>query len=134
MKAQRVALGSIEAALKSAGLPPLAWYDALLELERAGASGLRPFELAREMPLAQYNLSRPIDWIERAGYVKRRACEEDGRGQILVIRPAGKATRRRRWPVYAIAIQGAIASHLCEEQIDAFDALLGTLTNQSSFA
>ena len=37
MKAQRVALGSIEEALKSAGFPPLAWYDALLELEHAGA-------------------------------------------------------------------------------------------------
>ena len=39
VKAQQMALASIESALKSAGLPPLAWYDALLELERAGERG-----------------------------------------------------------------------------------------------
>jgi len=134
MKAQRVALGSIEEALKSAGFPPLAWYDALLELEHAGARGLRPFELEREMLLAQYNLSRLIDRIERAGYVERRSCDEDGRGQILVTTPAGRAMRRRLWPVYAIAIQAALGKHLAEEQIDALDALLGTLINKSSFS
>ena len=40
-KAQRRALASIEQALGAAKLPPLAWYDVLLELERAGGS-LRP--------------------------------------------------------------------------------------------
>ncbi len=55
-KAQNQALGSIEATLKAADLPPLAWYDVLLETERAGKGGLRPFELERAMLLAQYNL------------------------------------------------------------------------------
>ena len=44
LRAQRRALGLVEERLKAAGLPPLAWYDALLELERAGAAGMRPFE------------------------------------------------------------------------------------------
>ena len=35
----------IETALKTAGLPPLAWYDVLLELERHDEHGLRPMEL-----------------------------------------------------------------------------------------
>jgi DNA-binding MarR family transcriptional regulator len=35
--------------------------------------------------LAQYNLSRLIERIERAGYLERRACEDDGRGQLIVI-------------------------------------------------
>ena len=82
-RAQRMILASIEQALKSAGLPPLVWYDVLLELERAGDRGLRPFELEREMLLAQYNLSRLIERIEKAGYAERRACEGDGRGQIF---------------------------------------------------
>ena len=53
MKAQRVALARVEAGLKRAGLPPLAWYDVLLELERAGKAGLRPFELERALLLEQ---------------------------------------------------------------------------------
>ena len=78
-KAQQLALAFIESALKDAKLPPLAWYDALLELERAGDRGLTPVELQREMLLAQYNLSRLIDRIEHAGYAERRPCDDDAR-------------------------------------------------------
>jgi DNA-binding MarR family transcriptional regulator len=130
MRAQRVTLASIEQALKSAGLPPLVWYDALLELERAGDEGLRPFELEREMLLAQYNLSRLIDRIEKAGYVERRACEDDGRGHIIAVTAAGKKIRRRMWAVYGPAIQSAVGSRLSPSQIDTLNALLGALTGK----
>jgi DNA-binding MarR family transcriptional regulator len=132
MKAQQLALASIERALKTAGLPPLAWYDVLLELERAGENGLRPFELEREMLLAQYNLSRLIDRVEKAGYVERRACDDDGRGHVIAITAAGKHMRRRMWPVYAAAIQGVLGDHLSEKQSEVLDALLGTLIDRSS--
>jgi DNA-binding MarR family transcriptional regulator len=121
-KAQQRALDSIERALKAAKLPPLAWYDVLLELERAGGS-LRPFELELEMLLAQYNLSRLIDRMEGAGYVERRALKEDRRGQAIVITGAGKTLRRRMWSVYGPAIQAAIG----DQQIDTLSALLGAL-------
>jgi DNA-binding MarR family transcriptional regulator len=126
IKAQQRALDSIERALKAAKLPPLAWYDVLLELERAGGS-LRPFELEREMLLAQYKLSRLIDRMEEAGYVERRALKEDRRGQAIVITAAGKTLRRRMWSVYGPAIQAAIGDHLSPKQIDTLSALMGVL-------
>jgi DNA-binding MarR family transcriptional regulator len=125
-KAQQRALDSIERALKAAKLPPLAWYDVLLELERAAGS-LRPFELEREMLLAQYSLSRLIDRMEEAGYVERRALKEDRRGQAIAITAAGKTLRRRMWSVYGPAIQAAIGDHLSPKQIDTLSALLGVL-------
>ena len=125
-KAQRQALASIEQALGAAKLPPLAWYDVLLELERAGGS-LRPFELERELLLAQYNLSRLIDRMQEAGYVQRRALKEDRRGQGIVITSAGKTLRRRMWSVYGPAIQAAIGEHLPPRQIETLSALLGEL-------
>jgi DNA-binding MarR family transcriptional regulator len=124
-KAQRTALASIKQALSAAKLPPLAWYDVLLELERAGG-GLRPFELEPEILLAQYNLSRLIDRLEKAGYVERRTCAEDGRGQIVAITTAGKAIRRRMWSVYGPAIQATISANLSPKQIETLAALLGT--------
>jgi DNA-binding MarR family transcriptional regulator len=127
MKAQQLALASIEQSLKAAGLPPLGWYDVLLEVERAGAKGLRPFELERAMLLAQYNLSRLVDRIERAGYIERRTCEEDGRGQLIVITDAGKTIRRKMWPVYARAIEAAIGKHLSASEAASLDDLLGKL-------
>ena len=129
VRAPRKALASIEQALREAELPSLAWYDALLELERAGGS-LRPFELEREMLLAQYNLSRLIDRMEKAGYVERRAVKEDRRGQEVVITAAGKALRRRMWSIYGPAIQAAIGEHLSAKQIDTLGALLAALIEQ----
>src|SRR6266566_841845 len=61
IRAQQAALSAVEADLKTAGFPPLAWYDVLLELSRAEGEGLRPFALEQELLLAQYNLSRLLD-------------------------------------------------------------------------
>ena len=128
--AQRHALATIETRLKTAGLPPLVWYDVLLEAERAGEEGIRPFELERAMLLAQYNLSRLLDRIERGGYVERRACDADGRGQMIVITDAGRAMRRKMWPVYAEAIEAALGRRLSEAQAEALDELLGLVANR----
>ena len=126
-RAHRAAQSTVEARLKRAGLPPLAWYDALLELERADPAGLRPFELQKEMLFAQYNLSRLVDRLEAAGYVARSASEEDGRGQGLTITEAGRAIRRRMWPVYADAIATAVGSRLSESEATVLGDLLGRL-------
>jgi DNA-binding MarR family transcriptional regulator len=127
MKAQQLALASVERELKAAGLPPLVWYDVLLEVERAGPEGLRPFELERAMLLAQYNLSRLIDRIERAGFVERRACADDGRGQLVIINERGKAIRRKMWPIYAKAIGATVGQRLSVRQAETLDGLLGLL-------
>ena len=131
MKAQQLALALIEQSLKAAGLPPLGWYDVLLEVERAGEDGLRPFELERAILLAQYNLSRLVDRIERAGYVECRACEEDGRGQLITITNAGKAIRRKMWPVYERAVEAAIGQHLSVKEGETLDGLLGLLIEKN---
>jgi DNA-binding MarR family transcriptional regulator len=126
-RAQHLVLSRIEADLKAVGLPPLAWYDVLLELNRAGAGagGLRPFELERRLLLPQYGLSRLIDRIERAGCVERRPCAEDGRGQIVAITGAGRELRARMWPVYAAAIEAAVGAALSDAEAEHLAALLG---------
>lgn len=131
-RVQQQALRSIERALKEAGLPPLAWYDVLLELERAGGPGLRPFELERAMLLAQYNLSRLIDRLEAAGHVERIACEDDGRGHLIAVTASGRAMRRRMWPVYARAIEQAIGRHLAAAETRSLDGLLGILLERQA--
>lgn len=127
MRAQQTALAQIEASLKQADLPPLAWYDVLLELDRAGPDGLRPFALERALLLPQYGLSRLLDRIEAAGYLERRPCPEDGRGQIVVISKSGKALRRRMWPVYARALNAAIGDRLGAAEAKTLAALLDKL-------
>ena len=76
LKASAKMLDAVERDLKQAGLPPLAWYDALLELHRARPDGLRPGDLEKEMLLPQYNVSRLVDRLEAAGYAVRRPHPE----------------------------------------------------------
>ena len=79
----------------------------------------------------KYYEGRPvIDRIERAGYLERRACEDDGRGQLVVITERGKAIRRKMWPVYARAIVSSVGSNLSAKQAEALDNLLGLLIDQ----
>jgi DNA-binding MarR family transcriptional regulator len=106
--AQAAVLGAVEADLKAAGLPPLAWYDVLLELRKAPDGRLRPLVIEERLLLAQHNVSRLIDRLEKAGYAERHPCPLDGRGQEIAITPQGRALLSQMWPVYA----GAINRHL----------------------
>jgi DNA-binding MarR family transcriptional regulator len=126
VKASRQALGAVEADLKEAGLPPLGWYDVLLELRRAAAA-LRPLEIEGRLLLAQHNVSRLIDRLEAAGYVERQPCEEDGRGQVIALTTMGRDLLRRMWPVYRAAIQRHVGGKLSNDQASTLGRLLGQL-------
>jgi DNA-binding MarR family transcriptional regulator len=131
VRAQQAVLAAVEAELKDAGFPPLAWYDVLLELSRKGEGkneGLRPFALEQELLLAQYNLSRLLDRLEAAGLIERRTCPDDGRGQIVAITAAGRALVKRMWPTYRAAIARHVGAKLNEAEATRLASLLGKLT------
>ena len=132
MRAQQTVLLKVERALRDARLPPLAWYDVLWELDSAGEAGLRPFEIERQVLLAQSNISRLIDRLEGQRYVERRPCEEDGRGQHVVITPSGREMRRRMWPVYARALRDAIGQRVSEREAASLAALLAKVVDARS--
>jgi DNA-binding MarR family transcriptional regulator len=127
IRAQQAALSAVEAELKSAGFPPLGWYDVLLELSRVDDGCMRPFVLEQKLLLAQYNLSRLLDRVEKAGYVQRRSCPEDGRGQVVALTPSGRALVKRMWPTYRAAIARHVGARLDEEEAVRLGVLLGKL-------
>jgi DNA-binding MarR family transcriptional regulator len=115
VKAQRRALRLIEADIKAAGFPALAWYDILLELKRAGGT-LRPQELEDRLLLAQHNVSRMIDRLADAGLAERRPFADDARGQIIELTAAGRDLQQRMWPVYGAAIQRHVGAPVGDDQ------------------
>lgn len=127
LKAQGKALGAVERALKSAGLPPLTWYDVLLELRRVGSEGLRPMDLEQHLLLAQHNVSRLLDRLQAAGLIRRAPHEVDGRGQVVTITPAGRMTLKKMWPVYAAAIEREVGEKLSETEAQTLANLLAKL-------
>jgi DNA-binding MarR family transcriptional regulator len=120
-----VVLDAIEARLKAAGLPPLAWYDVLWALERAPQMRLRMAELALRLVVSRYNVTRLVDRLEAAGLVERHAADDDARGAYAVLTPAGRAMRRRIWPVYGTAIDELFLRHLPARDRQAIEDALG---------
>jgi DNA-binding MarR family transcriptional regulator len=127
MRAREAVLDAIERDLKAADCPPLAWYDVLLELARAPQGRLRPFEIEKATLLAQYNLSRLLDRLERAALVTREPCDDDGRGQWAVITEKGRAAQARTWKVYAKSIQRHVGDRLDDKAAATLADLLGRL-------
>jgi DNA-binding MarR family transcriptional regulator len=127
IRARETVVAAVERDLKAAGLPPLGWYDVLLELTRARNGRLRPFEIEKETLLAQYNLSRLLDRLEREGLIAREPCADDRRGQWVVITDEGRALQARTWKVYARAIQNHVGDRLDDKAAAQLANLLGRL-------
>ena len=125
-------VSAVESDLKAAGLPPIGWYDALLELTRGGPRGLRQFELRQRLMLPQYTVSRLVDRLEQDGLVRRAPCPDDGRGQILHITDPGLEMLDAMWPVYRDAIGERFGRHLTEEDTAFLNALLARLRPEDS--
>jgi DNA-binding MarR family transcriptional regulator len=101
----------IEASLAAVGLPPLAWYDVLWSLEEQGGR-LRLAELADYVLLTRSNVTRLVDRLEDAGYVRREAAAEDKRGAYAVLTASGRRLRGKMWEVYRSQIENHFAAHL----------------------
>ena len=114
----------VEAALAAAGLPPLEWYDVLWELEKADDGRLRMHDLARRVVLSRSNLTRLADRLADENLIAREACPEDRRGAYCVITAAGRALRKRMWPVYREAVDARFARHVSEREAAAMGAAL----------
>ncbi|WP_426231121.1 MarR family winged helix-turn-helix transcriptional regulator [Pararhizobium sp. DWP3-4] len=127
MRAQQRVLGAIERDFKHAGMPPLSWYDVLWELARAQDGRLRPFEIEERTLLAQYNLSRLIDRLEKEGLVARRTFDDDGRGRWVVITNKGRSLREAMWEVYGRSIARHVGAELQETEATQLAGLLSKL-------
>ncbi|WP_027581419.1 helix-turn-helix domain-containing protein [Bradyrhizobium sp. Ai1a-2] len=127
MRVQSRVLDAVEQDLKKAGFPPLAWYDALLELSRAPSGELRPVELERQMLLPQYSTSRLIDRLVDEGLAARRECKVDKRGQFVEITETGRELQKRMWGAYSAAIEKHVGSKLSDTDAVKLCALLDRL-------
>jgi DNA-binding MarR family transcriptional regulator len=124
VRTERALLDKVEEALKRARLPPLDWYHVLYEIERAPKGMMRQTGVQDRTQLAQYNVCRLVDRLEREGLVERRQCPLDARNNVLIITAKGKALRRQMWPVYAKAIDEHFGARLSQAEAEQLARLL----------
>lgn len=128
VRAHRAAFAQVETSLKDAGFPPLAWYDALLELCRE-PKGLRLQDMESRMLLPQYNISRLADRLAAESLVKKEVDPCDARSRVLTITGEGRELLKSMWPVYAKGIEKAIGIKLNHDEAVAISKLLKKVTD-----
>jgi DNA-binding MarR family transcriptional regulator len=123
LNAHALVTRAISRDLAAADLPDLRWYDLLWSLYRAPERSLRVNELTRAGVLTQAAMSRFVDRVEAAGYVRREVDAADRRAFRVVLTDAGVGLLRRMWPVYERGIETHFAAHLGESAAQIRDAL-----------
>lgn len=132
IRTQQLLLDKVETMLKQSELPPLSWYDVLLELSRDPPTGLRQFEIGERVLLNKHNLSRLIDRLEREKLVERKICDDDGRGNVVVITKKGLRLKANMWKIYSKGIQELIGDPLNTSQIHSLTSIMQTLLKKNT--
>lgn len=88
---------ALEAALADTGVS-YSEYDVLLNLLDGARDGMRPTELAEAVVITKSGLTRLVDRLVERGYLERRVCPSDRRGQLIVATPDGRRAFRRAAP------------------------------------
>lgn len=131
-RVSQACLDRVEAAFKAARLPPLVWYDVLLELRRVPDGRLRNNDIGGKILLSKSNVTRVVDRLEAKGLVRREECQDDRRGAFVVITEGGRALLTEMWPVYRDSLARSFGERLSECEAGQLADLLGKLGGAAS--
>ncbi len=101
--------------LQTAGKIPLHWYDVLIELAEAPDRRLRMHDLAEKVVLSRSGLTRLVDKLEKAGYLRREIDPQDRRGFYAILTEDGLSAQRDAWGIYAKSIAQYFAQYLNDD-------------------
>ena len=90
----------------------LSWYDVLLELNAAPGQRLRMLDLGEVVVLSRTRVSRVVDELVAAGFVRRLPNPVDRRSAYAELTPAGRSAFRSAAPVYLDSIRRGLGERL----------------------
>lgn len=96
---------------------PHAYFGILTALVDAGPDGLRMNELARPLRYSPSRTTHAVTALERSGWVERRACPTDGRGQIAVLTEAGRAAQAAAAVGHVAEVRARLFDRLSRDQV-----------------
>ncbi|XRQ10701.1 MarR family winged helix-turn-helix transcriptional regulator [Actinomadura welshii] len=118
-----------------AGIAPLgvsmAEYSVLSLLGRAGRSGMRMSELARERLMSTGGFTRLADRLERRGLIERQRAAGDGRGYVAVLTPDGRNLLRKAWKQQHADVRRLFLDRLGDDDLHALTRIWSRLAPES---
>jgi DNA-binding MarR family transcriptional regulator len=80
-------------------------YEVLVHLSEAPDKALRMSDLASRLLLSRSGLTRRVDGLVREGLVARRPFQDDGRGALAQLTPAGFTVLQRAAPLHVAGVR-----------------------------
>ena len=69
-------------------------------------------DLANAAALSASRMTRLVDDLQSRGLVVKRACSEDGRGNVAKLTPAGLAKLKTAWPTHLASVRTRVFDHV----------------------
>jgi DNA-binding MarR family transcriptional regulator len=101
---------------QDAGMPH-GYYQILVHLSEANRHTMRMSELAESTRSSRSRLSHAVSRLEEKGWVVRRECETDRRGQLAELTDEGQAALAAAAPGHVAAVRAHVVDRLSPEQI-----------------
>lgn len=101
---------------QDAGIPH-GYYEILVRLSEADGRTIRMSELADRTRSSRSRLSHAVARLEERGWVERRECPTDKRGQLAVLTDEGFAALAAAAPDHVHAVRQYVIEPLSTEQI-----------------
>jgi DNA-binding MarR family transcriptional regulator len=117
----------VQRALAAADLPPLSWLEVLWAIKRSPTGSPRMSDLAEWLTLSRGGITKLVDRLEDAGYLKRVACSEDRRSLQAELTPAGERMLEEMRETYATEV-GRHLSRLSADEAKLLTAALEKVT------
>ena len=101
---------------RDAGMPH-AYYEILVVLSEAPQRALRMSELAEQTRSSRSRLSHAVAKLEANGWVRRRDCADDRRGQVAELTDRGFAALAEAAPGHVEGVRAHLFDRLTPAQI-----------------
>jgi DNA-binding MarR family transcriptional regulator len=117
IEATTMLLDALDRQLQQDAGMPHGYFEILVRLSEADDRTMRMSELADSTRSSRSRLSHAVSRLEERGWVERRDCETDRRGQLAALTPAGLAALAAAAPGHVAAVRAAMIDRLSPEQV-----------------
>jgi DNA-binding MarR family transcriptional regulator len=132
LTATRLLFDQVERQLQQDSGLPHAYFEILVHLSETPGRSLRMSELASTALSSRSRLSHAVSRMEEAGWVRRRPCPSDRRGQLAELTDAGMAKLESATHGHVEEVRSLLFEGLSPAQQDALREVCDVLVNHIS--
>src|SRR5438270_1191530 len=132
LRAHATLMRRLEVDLAQATGLPLADFDVLAQLARAGGE-LRMTELAGRALISRSGMTRRVARLVEEGFVRRANADADARGVVVALTDAGLARLTEAAPVHLRGVSELFCEQLDDQELAVLERALDKITVDCTF-